>query len=624
MGRITRTASWIVVAALVAGVANGRAQDGVPRPGVREADHALPQPRRTAVVPRARIGDRIDQLRFTDIRYLTRSMADLGEKQAFVFVFTNTTCPIVAKYWPKLKQLDAEFRDRGVQLVSINAGPDEEIQAIAQQGIDFGIEFPLVKDADGQCVERLGVERTPEVVVLDAERRLRYRGRIDDQIRLGGSRPDVTRDDLRSAIEAVLDGREIAEPETPVDGCRITPYAVRLPDFPVTFHEHVSPLFARHCQECHRPNGPAPFSLVTFDDVAGQAAMIDEVVSQRRMPPWHANRRHSFVNERGLSSAERQLVAGWIAGGLREGDAAKAVPPRTFSDSKWEIGEPDLIVTALETHSLPERGFVDYKYVVLPQLFLRDTWITAAEIMPSNPRVVHHANMAYWTVGKSFDDGNFITGRVPGGTAMTLRDGMAFRIPQGSVVGLQIHYTTSGKPETNRMSVGFRFPRETIHKQLHHEQVTTSRFEIPPGAAAHRVSASRVLPCNASGVGMFAHMHLRGKDMTFIAHPPSTSNASPETLMSIPNYHYDWQQNYRWAPDTRKFPKGTRIEAVAHFDNSPFNPFNPDPATTVRHGPQTVQEMMFGFFFYTDDDEELNLTVDPRTGHATTKTGGGS
>ncbi|MBC7856337.1 MAG: hypothetical protein IAF94_23140 [Pirellulaceae bacterium] len=67
-------------------------------------------------------------------------------------------------------------------------------------------------------------------------------------------------------------------------------------------------------------------------------------------------------------------------------------------------------------------------------------------------------------------------------------------------------------------------------------------------------------------------------------------------------------------PRTKKFPKGTKIEAVAHFDNSTFNPFNPDATATVRHGPQTVQEMMFGFFFYTDDDEDLNLSVDPKTG----------
>jgi thiol-disulfide isomerase/thioredoxin len=559
------------------------------------------------------IGSEISDLKFKDIRYLTRSLKDLGEKKAIVLVFTNTTCPLAQKYWPKLKRLDEQYRKEGVQFVSVNVSGDDEIQEIAQQGIDFGIEFPLVKDMDNACVKATGVKRTPEVVVLDAKRKLRYRGRIDDQVRTGGTRPDVQSDDLKQAIDDLLAGREIVTPETTVDGCKITiAESSPLPKESVTFYEQVAPLLQKHCQECHHSGGQAPFALVTLEEVSSHAEMIAEVALDRRMPPWYASRQHKFANERGLSAAERERLSHWVRGGLRAGDAAKAPPPLKFNDTKWEIGEPDLVTTSLETHSLPADGFVDYKYIVLPHIFLQDTWISAAEILPSNPRVVHHCNMAYLTLGQNFDAGNFITGRVPGGTAFRLDDGVALCIPAGSVVGLQIHYTTTGKPETNGMQVGFRFPRGPIHKQVHHVQATTNRFAIPPGASAHAVSATRTLPVNASGIGMFAHMHLRGKDMTFIAHPPTGPS---ETLLSIPTYHYGWQQNYRWEPGTKKFPKGTKIEAIAHFDNSPFNPFNPDATATVRHGPQTVQEMMFGFFFYTNDDEELNLKVDAKTGN---------
>ncbi|HEX5102245.1 MAG TPA: redoxin family protein [Pirellulaceae bacterium] len=562
-------------------------------------------------VVQPKIGETIAKLRFKDIRYLPRSLEDFGEKKAFVLVFTNTTCPLVQRYWPKLKRLDEQYRDQGVQFVSVNVGADDEIQEIAQQAIDFGIEFPLVKDVDGSCVKALGALRTPEVAVLDDKFRLVYRGRIDDQVRLVGSRPDVQNDDLANAIEAVLAGRAPKAAETPVDGCLITLPSPREVSTPVTFHEHIAPLFQKHCQECHHTGGGAPFSLVTLEEVSSQAQMIREVVLDRRMPPWYAHRRQSFVNERGLSAKERTQIADWVQVKMPAGDPAKTPPPRTFADSKWEIGEPDLTITALEAHELPADGFVDYRYAILPHVFLHDTWISAAEILPSNPAVVHHCNMAFVTLGQSFSDGNFITGRVPGGTAMTLNDGVALRIPAGSVVGLQIHYTTTGKPEKNRMSIGFRYPREVVHKELHHLQVSTSRFEIPPGAAAHKVSATRTLPCDALGVGMFSHMHLRGKDMTFIAHSPTGED---ETLLSIPNYHYGWQQNYRWQPGTRRFAKGTKIEVIAHYDNSAFNPFNPDPTAAVKHGPQTVEEMMYGFFFYTDASEDLKLNVDPKTG----------
>lgn len=574
------------------------------------------------------IGDVIGDLRFKDIRSLNRSLRDLGENKGIVLVFTNTTCPIVQKSWPRLVRMEEAFRPRGVQFVGVNVGPDDEIAEIAQQGIDFGVPFPLVKDVDGSCTKALGVRRTPEVAVLDVEGRLRYRGRIDDQNRLGGARPQPTRDDLRLALEDLLAGREVAVRETPVDGCLIPEFAAATGSTapraaePVTFHEHIVPLLQVHCQECHHTGGGAPFPLMTHEETSSQGAMIAEVVADRRMPPWHAARSEHFANERGLTSAERRRVIDWVRAGCPAGDAAKAPPPRTFPDGKWEIGEPDLVLKAVETHSLPADGFVDYRYVVLPHLFLQETWISAAEILPSNPAVVHHCNMGYFQIGKEFDDSNFITGRVPGGTAMRLDDGFALRIPAGSVVGLQIHYTTTGKPEKNRMSVGFRYPRGVVRKELKHLQVTTSKFAIPPGAGAHEVRASRTLPCDATGVGMFAHMHLRGKDMTFLAHPSEAGDAGasgtevgPVRLLSIPNYHYDWQQNYRWAPGEKRFAKGTRIEVIAHFDNSRFNPFNPDPEATVRNGPQTIHEMMFGFFFYTDDNETLDLRTDPKSGH---------
>jgi thiol-disulfide isomerase/thioredoxin len=561
--------------------------------------------------PRPSIGSEIRELRFKDIRYVPRTLSDLGDARAYVVVFTNTTCPIVRKSWPKLARLEAEYRERGVRFVGVNVGSQDTIADVAEQALDYGVEFPLVKDTDGSCVAALGVQRTPEVVVLDGGRRLRYRGRIDDQLRLGGVRPAPTREDLRLALDDVLSDREVACPETPVDGCLITPAAPLLPREPVTFYEHVLPILQAHCQECHRPKGTAPFALSTLEDLSAHAEMVAEVVAERRMPPWYGSRKQRFANERGLSAEERDVVAAWVRGGRLPGDPQRAPPPRTFPDSTWEIGEPDLITTALETHHLPADGFVDYKYVILPYVFARETWISAAEIRPSNPQTVHHCNMAYLSLGKAFDDGNFITGRVPGGTAMILDEGVALRIPAQSVLGLQIHYTTTGKPETNRMSVGLRFPRGTVRRELRHVQVTTSRLAIPPGAPAHPVTAARSLPCDAEGLGMFAHMHLRGKDMTFRARYPS---GETETLLTIPNYHYAWQQNYRWQPGTKTFPAGTQIEVLAHYDNSAFNPFNPDPTITVKYGPQTVHEMMFGFFFYTQAGEDLNVRVDPRTG----------
>jgi hypothetical protein len=181
---------------------------------------------------------------------------------------------------------------------------------------------------------------------------------------------------------------------------------------------------------------------------------------------------------------------------------------------------------------------------------------------------------------------------------------------------LQLHFVATGKPEKCRVSVGLRYPRDVVQKRLRNIQLTDSRIAIPPRAPAHKVAASRVLDRDVIGVGLFAHMHLRGKDMTFTAHAP---NGKSDTLLIIPNYSFSWQVPYRWEPGKQRLPKGTRLECVAHYDNSRFNAFNPNPLATVRYGPQTHHEMMFGFFFYTDAAEQLDLVIDPKTGRGRKK-----
>ena len=172
---------------------------------------------------------------------------------------------------------------------------------------------------------------------------------------------------------------------------------------------------------------------------------------------------------------------------------------------------------------------------------------------------------------------------------------------------------TTGGGETDRISVGCAsraYPRAAAHAPRRDGDL---RFAIPPGADAHPVRAARTLDRDATGSGCTSTCHTRGRDMRFTATEPM---AAARTLLLVPTYDFDWQQSYRWFPDSELFAKGTRIDCLAHFDNSRFNPFNPDPDATVRFGLQTEQEMMYGFLFYVDAHERLDLDVDPRTGRA--------
>ncbi len=560
------------------------------------------------------IGSSIGKLQVTDIRYLPRTIDELGEAKARVLVFTTTSCPIVRRYMPRLVELDADYRERGVVLVAVDVGPEDTLLDVAAQALEHGAPFPFVKDADGSVAAALGIGRTPEVVILDGENRLVYRGRIDDQVRLGGVAPKVKRHDLREALDEVLAGKAVTLAETPVDGCALTAPSDHGPgrDAPApTWTEDVAPIVQRRCQDCHRHGGGAPLTLTSYDDARDVAAMMAEVVEQRRMPPWFADPRHgSFRNDQSLSDDERRTLLAWIAAGTPRGPADAEPPARTWPTSEWAIGEPDLVISMDHSIDIQKDGYMPYQYVILPHVFKEDTWVSAVEILPEVAEVLHHCNIGY-TIPAEGRDTHFITGRVPGGGPLELRDGVGFKIPKGAILGLQIHYTPIGVATKDRIRVGLKFPRGPIRQQLRHLRIGNTKFEIPAGARHHPVRASRRLPHDAIGEGMFAHMHLRGKDMSFKARHP---DGSEETLLSIPNYSFDWQLGYEWTVGAQRFPKGTRIEVEAHFDNSTWNPYNPDAETPVRFGLQTYHEMMYGFFFYVAEGEDLGIHVDPATG----------
>lgn len=570
-----------------------------------------------AAVPTARantgLGAEVPALELVDVRYrVPRGLDDLlRDQRACVLAFTTLDCPLAGRYLPRLVALEAELRGRGVRFALVNVGPRDGVTAVAARALEAGVDFPALKDPRGDAARALGVERSPEVVVIDAARRLRYRGRIDDRHRVTGERPTASREDLREALEDVLADRPVRVAETTVDGCRLAPPAPA-PVPPPTFDE-VSPILEQACQGCHRPGGQAPFELVTYDDARALSDTIAEVVRDERMPPWSASPTAGapFANHPALTPDERATLVAWAEAGAPAGQA----PPRerTFpDDTGWAIDEPDLVLVTNEAR-LPAEGFVPYRYELLPHVFEHETWLSQVQLRPSNPRVMHHCNLAYVLPEDGFKEAHFLTGQVPGGEPARLDAGLGLRLPAGAMLVLQIHYVTTGKEERDRISVALRYPREVVRKEVRHLRLSNHRFELAPGAPGHEVRDDATLDADVTALALFMHMHLRGRDATFLAHRP---DGATEQLLQLPAYSFDWQLTYHVAPGQVRLPRGTRIECIGHYDNSAWNPFNPDPTATVREGPQTHEEMFFGFFFYTRDDERLDVRVDPRTGRA--------
>ena len=575
---------------------------------------AVPSPEEEPAVP---IGAEIAPFRFMDAHFLPRSLGELGQPKAFVITFTTNDCPIARRYLPKLGDLERRFRDRGVQFLLLNVGPDDSLVDAIGLALDAGIDYPVGRDLEGRAVAALGVSRTPETVVLDADLHLRYRGRVDDQYRFGGARRAKSRGDLERALEQVLAGEVVSLAETQVDGCLIAPSGAA-PTREVNFAE-VQPILAQRCLACHGEPLKAPFPLVTYDDVSAHAEMIAEVVEQRRMPPWFADARFGvWHGDARLSSDEVRTVLDWVQGGAPRGDAADApIEKRAIPADAVPAKQPGLTLYA-GRYELPADGVVPYAYVTLtdasgkPYEFPEDTWIVKTAVVPSNPQVLHHARVQLESI-----DGapRMVGGYAPGTDGLEFDDGVALKIPKGSKLVTVLHHVTTGLPVTSEVKLELYFPDGRVTKQARNMSLGTSEFAIPPGDRNFGLTTQKRMPRQARGVALFSHMHLRGRDMRFEYFADPTAKAPAETLLLISSWSFDWQLVYYWDPAHAPiFEPGSVIQCTAHYDNSAFNAYNPDSTRTVTNGEQTEDEMMVAVLLFVDEEEQLDIEVDPATG----------
>jgi peroxiredoxin len=545
-----------------------------------------------------------------DIHGRQVALADAAGQRLTVVVFLGVECPLARLYAPRLVELASAYRDRGVAWVAIDSNRQDALSEMGHYAREFQLPFPLLKDDDNAIADAFAAQRTPEVFVLDAERMVRYHGRIDDQYQPGLSGARARRDDLRRALDELLAGKPVSVPETPLAGCLIGRRPSRPPlDNPtITWTRDVARLFQSHCQDCHRPGEIGPMPLLTYQDVQGWEPMIREVVSQGRMPPWHANPEVGhFVNDVSLSQADKQTILDWIDQGIPEGDPAHAPPPATFPEG-WHITQPDQVVYMSEQpFAVPAEGIVEYKWFVADPGFKEDRWIKAAECRPGNRAVVHHVTVYYKPPGVPFDlrigrRVNLLAGYAPGKIHYTPLPGLAFYLPAGTQLVFEMHYTPNGSPQEDRSSIGLVFAKpEEVEKQLYCVMNANDQFSIPPGVDNHRVDAAYEIDEDSLLYFMSPHMHLRGKSFRFdVVYP----GGARETLLDIPRFDFGWQTNYILA-EPKRLPKGSRVLCAAHYDNSAENLANPDPTATIRWGDQTWEEMMIGTIAIAPVDQDL-------------------
>jgi len=424
-----------------------------------------------------------------------------------------------------------------------------------------------------------------------------------------------------------------------------------------TFSKDVAPILYKNCTNCHRAGEIGPMALVTYQDARPWAKSIATRVADGTMPPWHGESAHSaFVNDRRLNEADKATILKWATGGAPEGNKADLPPVPMFAEG-WQVGQPDAVLTLQEDYPIPANGMLEYKYFEIPTNFTEDKWVKAFEVRPGDRTVVHHiivfarpparpappqqetTSTTTTTAGTTpppaprpqppftfapgmqepkdeavsaakrapnndrpsprGGTGAFVADFAPGQAVRLYGEDTAIKIPAGTTLVFQIHYTSSGKATTDRSRIGMVFAKEKPRREVIIAALQNGNFTLPAGQADVRVDAEMTINRDMTIWSMLPHTHVRGKRWEIQAIYP---DGRTEAVLSVPKYDFNWQTEYVFK-EPLKLPKGTKIHSTAWYDNSAANKANPDPSVDVHWGDQTWQEMQFTAFAFSFDPQ---------------------
>ncbi|MEM7457053.1 MAG: redoxin domain-containing protein [Planctomycetota bacterium] len=515
-----------------------------------------------------------------------------------VLCFLGNECPLAKLYAPRLNSILRQFEDRPVRFVAVNSNYQDSVSEIESFAETFELAFPICKDGDNRVADIFGATRTPEVFVIDGNLQVQYRGRIDDQYGPGQPRSAPSETFLVDALTALLEGNEPEVTETEAVGCIIG--RRREGDAAanaVTYCNQISRMLQNHCVECHREGQIGPFEMTDYDEVVGWADMMLETIDDKRMPPWHADPDYGdFANARHLPDEARNLLSDWIDAGTPYGDEAMLPEPVEFVDG-WRLPrEPDIVLEMRDRpFNVPAEGTVEYQYFVVDPGFDEDKWVMAAEVVPGNYSVVHHSIVFVRPPDGELDfrGSGWLSAYVPGQGVPPFDETMARRIPAGSKLVFQQHYTPTGVEAGDITSIGLVFadPEKVTHEQFTLMGIDQD-FEIPPHADAHAVECGvERFPRNGMLLSVAPHMHWRGKSFEF----RMSSGGEEQVMLRVPAYDFNWQHDYQFVKPI-SLDEVDALNFTMTFDNSEGNRVNPDPSRYVTWGDQTWEEMVVAFF----------------------------
>ena len=551
--------------------------------------------------------ERVGDFTLLDHNGDAHSMSWYDDLDAVVFLTQANRCDATREAASAFDTVRTRYADANFQFMMLNAEGSRDRDAVSAAAAEYGTDLPILMDDSQTISQAMEINQAGEVIVYDPKSfRIKYRGPVENG--------------LTAALDQIAAGDEVSNPEVPVSGCEIAYEMTN--ETSISYADEVAPILADNCASCHRENGIAPFAMNSHQSVQGWSPMIREVVMTRRMPPGQIDPHvGEFDGAPGLTNLEVQKLINWIAAGSINDSANDPLTELTWPDTKWHLGEPDMIVK-IPPQQIPATGVLDYRNLAVPLTELTESrWVRGSEVSPGDYGVVHHVIPTVIPPSGGIARGEGLNsvlalnpevptmaGYAPGYSDRMEKENTGALLEAGSTIVFQMHYTTSGKETVDETELGIYFyPEDMIPEQrVSGRPAESEDIYIPPGVKDHPISASLVMDRDVYLQSVLPHMHFRGKRVKYTAQYP---DGTEQVLFSQPLYNFNWQLTYHFE-DPVFLPAGTTVLVNGAFDNSAQNPFNPDPSIPVYDGEQSWEEMFIGFMTWKDADQSQWATQD--------------
>lgn len=540
------------------------------------------------------------------------------DKQAVVILLFDPSDPFGRAAVQELDRLRGRFNDESVAFQVLVADLAQTRVSLKNLAQAMNVQqLPFLLDESQLVTQELGLSRSGEVLVVEPGRLGKiYQGAVGlfngnpTQQSLAATLPGMS-SYLHYILHSVIRGEPFIQASYALNGPVVElPALDSVRQEGVTYEEDVAPILRDRCAGCHQDGGVAPWSMNGHLMIQGWSAMIKETLLTRRMPPGQVdyNDAAAFEDVNHISDREMQVVMQWINDGAKklpaEGDPLADMPA---PENGWALGEPDLVIE-LPEQEIPATGVLDYSFVPVELSLEEDKWVSAFEFDVDNKVALHHViiytqdeRQQRQNASRGGSRTNF-GGYAPGREHIELGDDAGILLSEDMRLMIQLHYTTMGRETSDRTRLGLYFRESPPRRELVRTAIMNGDFEIPPGVREFPVEAS-VTVSEDSYLHSFApHMHYRGKRVAFVARYP---DGREENLLSIPNFQHNWQMVYR-LKEPMFLPAGTEIIARGAFDNSAFNPLNPDPEKSVSWGEQVWDEMFLTWLRLSEANEPNN------------------